>query len=407
MRKRRILGSLAVFAGSVGVGIAPTGAARPHTDPFDASGPLDLTRVGVEQVRRSVRLTVHTQAQFSLASLRRWPRVGHPEERFLCLRIQRSGAAVVRRLCFGTSGHEDKDTLGYAELSSSGSARASRPIPADVKRPTRRSVIARFRPSDAGLAPHRYLWRFASQWSGQQCPLPSTPAKDPCVDLAPSHRLARFRLREVQPVGCTHGGRSLVFNGSRSHKRVALTFDDGPSNYTPKILSILERKHAKGTFFEVGDQIPGRTSTSKAVLEAGQELANHSLHHETRPERSSMATTSERIKSATGFTPCLFRPPGGAYDSRVIGDASSLGMKTVIWDVDPRDWSRPGAGAIYSRVVGATHPGSIIILHDGGGDRSQTVAALPHIIKALRDRGYRFLMVTKLLHDRIVWGPVS
>jgi peptidoglycan/xylan/chitin deacetylase (PgdA/CDA1 family) len=120
-----------------------------------------------------------------------------------------------------------------------------------------------------------------------------------------------------------------------------------------------------------------------------------------------MAATSDAIRSATGFEPCLFRPPGGAYDSRVVSDASSLGMTTVIWDVDPKDWSRPGTGAIYSRVVDNTRPGSIVLMHDGGGDRSQTVAALPHIIKTLGDRGYRFVTVTKLLHNRLIWGPVG
>ena len=80
-------------------------------------------------------------------------------------------------------------------------------------------------------------------------------------------------------------------------------------------------------------------------------------------------------------------------------------MTTVVWDVDPRDWSTPGTSAIYHRVVSATRPGSIIVMHDGGGNRSETVAALPHIIRTLRRRGYRFVTVTKLLHNRIIWGP--
>ena len=406
MRKRRLTGPFAVFAITVALGTAPGAWARLHADPLDASGPLDLKRVGVEQVRRNVRLTVHTQAEFSLGALNRRPRVGDPDERFLCLRIHRSGAALVRQLCFGTTSHGDPNTLGYAELAGDGSTRASHPIKAHVKRPSRRSIIARFRPSDAGLTPHTYRWRYISQWSGHQCPPPGA-ARDPCGDVAPNHHLARFRLREVQPIGCTDRGPSPVFHGSERHNKVALTFDDGPSDYTPNILSVLEHRHAKATFFEVGDLIPGRTSISRSVIEAGDELGNHSLHHETNPGRTSMAITNERIKSATGFTPCLFRPPNDSYDARVVDDARSLGMTTVIWNVDPRDWSRPGTGAIYDRVVSATCPGSIVILHDGGGDRSQTVAALPHIIKTLRDRGYRFVTVTKLLHNRVIWGPVG
>ncbi len=406
MRIRRLLGPFAVFAASVALGVAPSVSAKLHSDPLDASGPVDLTRVGVEQVRRNVLLTVHTQGQFSLGSLSRRPRLDARDERFLCLRIHRSGAALVRQLCFGTTPQGDPNTLGYAELSGNGSIRKSHPIKAHVERPSRRSIVARLRPSDADLAPHSYGWRYISQWSGHQCPPPGA-ARDPCADTAPDHHLVRLRLREVQPVGCTDRGPSPVYFGSPKHVRVALTFDDGPSDYTPKIVSVLEHKHAKATFFEIGDQVSSRAPISRAILAAGDELGNHSYRHETKPSRSSMAAASDAIRSATGFSPCLFRPPDGAYDSRVVSDASSLGMTTVIWDVDPKDWSRPGTGAIYSNVVENTRPGSIVIMHDGGGDRSQTVAALPHIIKTLRNRGYRFVTVTKLLHNRMIWGPVG
>jgi peptidoglycan/xylan/chitin deacetylase (PgdA/CDA1 family) len=128
------------------------------------------------------------------------------------------------------------------------------------------------------------------------------------------------------------------------------------------------------------------------------------MHHENFPSRASMDETADRIQAATGFRPCLFRPPGGAYDSRVVSDAHSLGMTTVLWDVDPTDWKRPGADAIYSRVVSNTQPGSIVLMHDGGGDRSQTVAALPRIIHTLRERGYRFATVSHLLGQRTIWG---
>ena len=81
-------------------------------------------------------------------------------------------------------------------------------------------------------------------------------------------------------------------------------------------------------------------------------------------------------------------------------------MTTVLWNVDPRDWSTPGSSAIYSRVVSAARPGAIVVMHDGGGDRSQTVAALPRIIKTLHGRGYHLVTVSKLLHQRTVWGEV-
>jgi peptidoglycan/xylan/chitin deacetylase (PgdA/CDA1 family) len=120
-----------------------------------------------------------------------------------------------------------------------------------------------------------------------------------------------------------------------------------------------------------------------------------------------MAATSNRINAVTGFRPCLFRPPGGAYDSRVVSDARSLGMTTVNWDVDPIDWSTPGSDAIYQRVVSHVQPGSIVLMHDGGGNRSQTVAALPRIIQNLKGRGYHFSTVSQMLGQRTIWEPVS
>jgi peptidoglycan-N-acetylglucosamine deacetylase len=417
MHKHTVPGALAagvlILAGS---NLVPGARARLHGDPSDAAGPLDLSRVGVKQVRRDVKLTVKTTAAFNLGALDRRPNLASRDNRYLCLRIHRGGGPRVRVLCFGTRPKGDQDTLGYGLLSGDGSLRSWRPIKARVTRPNRRAVIARVRPRDADLSPDRYRWRFVSQWTGPLCPPPPQPKgrskarraraqSQTCFDRAPNGREAKFLLRKVQPVGCTDRGPTPVFNGSRRHKRVALTFDDGPSSYTPKILHVLKHDHAKGTFFEIGEQVPGLASTSRAVLSAGMELGDHSYHHESDPGRASMAATNRRIKTATGFEPCLFRPPGGAFNSRVVGDAKSLGMTTVIWDVDPKDWSTPGTGAIYSRVVGSTRPGSIVLMHDGGGNRSQTVAALPHIIHTLRGRGYSFVTVTKLLHNRMIWGP--
>lgn len=317
--------------------------------------------------------------------------------------------------------------LGYARLKPDGSIESFERLRAHLERSGSRSVTASFSLAAAGLKPRLYFWRYLSHWRGRPCGAASGAVRrgrdedaarrpgagdrrkvtrDRCLDQAPDHRWARLRLRPVQPVGCTHGPPNPAFHGSRRRKRIALTFDDGPSAYTPKVLKILQREHAKGTFFEIGAQVPAHAAEARAIVEAGDELGNHSLHHETRPGGASLRETSRRIKRASGFVPCLFRPPGGAFDSRVVSDARSLGMSTVIWDVDPRDWSTPGSGAIYSRVVRATRPGSIVLMHDGGGNRSQTVAALPRIIHTLRRRGYRFVTVTRLLRQRTIWGEV-
>jgi peptidoglycan/xylan/chitin deacetylase (PgdA/CDA1 family) len=143
----------------------------------------------------------------------------------------------------------------------------------------------------------------------------------------------------------------------------------------------------------------------RRILREGDEIGNHTMHHAAFPGYEEIAEAGREIESATHFKPCLFRPPGGGVDTAVLSAAAELGMRTVTWDVDPADWTNPGSGAVYSRVVGAAMPGSIILMHDGGGDRSGTLEALPSIIETLRSRGYRFATVTELLGQRILYRP--
>ena len=119
---------------------------------------------------------------------------------------------------------------------------------------------------------------------------------------------------------------------------------------------------------------------------------------------SQIERTAVAIRQATGgFTPCLFRAPYGAVSHKLVALAHSLSFTTIQWNVDPSDWARPGADAIYRRVVGTVTNGSIIIQHDGGGNRSQTLAALPREIETLKQRGYRFVTVTELLGDQVLY----
>jgi peptidoglycan/xylan/chitin deacetylase (PgdA/CDA1 family) len=229
---------------------------------------------------------------------------------------------------------------------------------------------------------------------------PPPPAASPLGPVSPPDVAAAARRT---PTGCRRGGPPFRTNGPRDHKVVALTFDDGPSPYTVQVIRILVRERAKGTFFVLGNQIPGYERQLQRELAYGFEIGDHSFSHPQFPSSAQLSRTRDRIRRATGFTPCLFRPPYGAVDSALIGRARALGMMTINWDVDPRDWSTPGAGAIYSRVVSATRPGSIILMHEGGGPRGQTVAALPGIIRTLRARGYRFATVSELLGHKFVY----
>jgi peptidoglycan/xylan/chitin deacetylase (PgdA/CDA1 family) len=116
-----------------------------------------------------------------------------------------------------------------------------------------------------------------------------------------------------------------------------------------------------------------------------------------------ISQTAAAIRRAAGFTPCLFRAPYGEVSRALIDEARSMGFTTIQWNVDPRDWSRPGADAIYSNVVDNASNGAIVLQHDGGGDRSETLAALPREIDTLRARGYQFATVTQLLGQRLLY----
>jgi peptidoglycan/xylan/chitin deacetylase (PgdA/CDA1 family) len=261
---------------------------------------------------------------------------------------------------------------------------------------TGQRIEARFGPGAAGLDQGAYRLHATSVWTGNGCPRA-------CRDRAPDGHPASFHVYGLRLAGCRFGGIGQVFNGPAHPKRIALTFDDGPSSYTSQVVSILSDHHAFGTFFEVGQEVPGRSEVMQSAIAHGDELGDHSMHHTAYPSGADIAETARVIKAASGFRPCLFRPPYGATNSNEIRLAAEQRMSTIRWDVDPSDWSRPGSGAIYQRVVSAAHPGAIVIMHDGGGDRSETVAALPGIIDTLQGRGYQLVTVSKLLGQRMVY----
>jgi peptidoglycan/xylan/chitin deacetylase (PgdA/CDA1 family) len=213
----------------------------------------------------------------------------------------------------------------------------------------------------------------------------------------------RVNGKPTLPTGCTHGGAPFVTHGPRGRKRIAIGFDDGPSDYTPQVLRVLRRFDSHATFFEIGQETAARVSTMRKILAQGNEIGNHSLHHEMDPSSASLRETNRLIRSATGFRPCDFRPPDGRVNSSLIQRAHALRMTTVNWEVDPRDWASPGVGAITSNVIHNAHNGSIVVMHDGGGNRSETVAALPVILSHFRHRGYSFVTVAELLGHEFIY----
>jgi peptidoglycan/xylan/chitin deacetylase (PgdA/CDA1 family) len=184
-------------------------------------------------------------------------------------------------------------------------------------------------------------------------------------------------------------------------KYVVLTFDDGPDlEYTPKVLEILAKYDAKATFFEVGENIQKHPELTKRIHAAGHSVQNHTWTHPDLRKLSATAfqqqvrSTDQVIRAQIGSTPGCLRPPYGGVSAAVRQRAKALGKDLVVWTVDSRDWTKPGPTAIVQRVLKNVHSGSVILMHDGGGNRSQTVAALPTILKTLEAQGYGFRTLT-------------
>ncbi|MGW0229791.1 polysaccharide deacetylase family protein [Actinopolymorpha singaporensis] len=170
-------------------------------------------------------------------------------------------------------------------------------------------------------------------------------------------------------------------------KVLYLTFDDGPSEWTPKILEVLARHNAKATFFELGQQQKEFPAFVDQVRKAGHTIGNHTFDHASLPSRS-WSGMQQEIKGGPA-SKCL-RPPYGATNSDVRSIADELKMRVVLWDVDTRDWTRPGSATIERRAVEGARPGAIVLMHDGGGDRQQTVDALENVLTRLGKQGYVF-----------------
>ncbi|MEI8312578.1 MAG: polysaccharide deacetylase family protein, partial [Verrucomicrobiota bacterium] len=211
--------------------------------------------------------------------------------------------------------------------------------------------------------------------------------------------------------------------GSNQEGEVALTFDDGPSpDWTPDILDILKAKGVKATFFVLGSEAERHPELVRRIVAEGHEIGNHTFTHPNLAEsppaliRLELNATQRLLESLTGRSTTLFRPPYNA-DSRPsnieelvpIGIAQSLGYMTILENVDPKDWEKPDKNQLVERVKTELPNGNIILLHDGGGDRSATVAALPEILDYLKERGNRPVLISDLLglDEAKVMPPVT
>jgi peptidoglycan/xylan/chitin deacetylase (PgdA/CDA1 family) len=216
---------------------------------------------------------------------------------------------------------------------------------------------------------------------------------------------AREAIAENAAINRTLAYTPWVRIAGTQHREIALTFDDGPGPYTPQVLAILQREHVPATFFEVGILERYFNASTTAIAADGDVIGDHTEVHAPMSRLSKKAQQQQLLEQASAIErygakfPRLFRPPYGMWNSNTLALLHKYRMLMVLWTVDTSDYRRPGVSAIVDSAVDGARPGAIILLHDAGGDRSETVAALPRIIAALRKRHYTLVTVPRLLLD--------
>jgi peptidoglycan-N-acetylglucosamine deacetylase len=186
-------------------------------------------------------------------------------------------------------------------------------------------------------------------------------------------------------------------------KVIALTFDDGPWSHTPQILDILKKYDIKATFFVIGRHIESHRQSLQRVTQEGHAIGNHTWNHHyynvsAETAAAELGQTADLLEDVTGMQTLMFRPPGGNLTNGLANYATQHNYVVVMWSVDSRDYmSSASVASMTEKVLGGIHPGAIILLHDGGGNRTATVQALPQILNQLQKQGYRFVTVPELL----------
>ena len=229
--------------------------------------------------------------------------------------------------------------------------------------------------------------------------------------------MRRRTLGAFAAAGLLALGLSVVGRASRpalsrvptTSRVVALTFDDGPqAPYTEQILALLKRYHDLATFFVVGREVRRFPALLRQEVRDGMEIGLHGMTHlnlslvgaaqivsDAQREQRYLAT----VVPSVGCAVTLYRTPYGLRAPRLDRELAAAHLSLVLWDVDTRDWARPGVGHIVAQVERLVKPGSIVLFHDGGGNRSETVAALAILLPWLKHHGYQAVTVTALIQS--------
>jgi peptidoglycan-N-acetylglucosamine deacetylase len=248
------------------------------------------------------------------------------------------------------------------------------------------------------------LERFGSNWSVVSTAAVAIDAHRRFSVRMSAGSRGYWRIRAALPGSESHtaAARTRAFRVMGS-KVIALTFDDGPwPSSTAAVVSALAKNNARATFFMLGSQVGGRAKLAKSVVSHGNAVGVHSWNHAIMTRRSA-ATNAQDLKrckkavlAATGIKAHWFRPPYGATNRALKKTAASLGLKQVIWNVDTLDWKYRTKSSVVSRALARAKNGRVILMHDGGGPRAATVAAVPTIIRKLRAKGFDFATLDEM-----------
>lgn len=211
---------------------------------------------------------------------------------------------------------------------------------------------------------------------------PPSPTQVPTPTAAPTAKAKRggSTSTHANPPATNAAGKPVVY----------VTIDDGPDpTWTPQVLALLAQYDATATFFVIGEEAARFPAVLKSVRDAGHAIGNHTYTHPwlTHLPPSGVRAELAKTDAVIGTTTCM-RPPGGFVDARVEAIAAAAGKTVELWKLDTRDWAHPGVPAIVSAATKGVHAGSVILLHDGGGPRAQSVAALKQILPILTARGF-------------------
>jgi peptidoglycan-N-acetylglucosamine deacetylase len=232
-----------------------------------------------------------------------------------------------------------------------------------------------------------------------------SPIKSHVAKLSPSEAERAAATAERKAINSVLAYTPFVRSGGDSGNEVALTFDDGPGPYTNQLVAELDKLHVHATFFAIGSQEQYFSAGTVAEIDSGDVVGDHT---ETHPMMASLSPHDQyeqlfdqmaQIEVLGGTRPRLFRPPYGSFNATTFREMHHLHLLMVLWSVDTGDYTLPGSAVIARHALEGAKPGAIILLHDGGGNRSQTIAALPAIVKGLRKRGLRPVTVPRLLLD--------